>query len=112
MLRSACAGVTFVDTDYKELMGKKRDVVINTPTLHSMLTNVQLPRDGDVFLHSDEYAYPQAFPFSHISMLSNMRDAYYFPIQRSPTPNLLLPAPRHQFKPKAYLHSDADLRFS
>ncbi len=36
-------------------MKKKRDVVINTPELNSMLTDIQVPLEGDVLLRSNEY---------------------------------------------------------
>jgi tRNA wybutosine-synthesizing protein 4 len=39
-------------------MLKKRDVVTNTAALKSMLTNMQIPLDGDVLLRSDEYDFP------------------------------------------------------
>ena len=39
-------------------MLKKRDVVTNTAALNSMLTNMQMPLDGDVLLRSDEYDFP------------------------------------------------------
>jgi hypothetical protein len=39
-------------------MLKKRDVVTNTTALNSMLTNMQIPLDGDVLLRSDEYDFP------------------------------------------------------
>ena len=39
-------------------MLKKRDVVMNTAALNSMLTNMQIPLDGDVLLRSDEYDFP------------------------------------------------------
>jgi hypothetical protein len=39
-------------------MLKKRDAVTNTTALNSMLTNMQIPLDGDVLLRSDEYDFP------------------------------------------------------
>jgi hypothetical protein len=39
-------------------MLKKRDVVTHTAALNSMLTNMQIPLDGDVLLRSDEYDFP------------------------------------------------------
>jgi hypothetical protein len=59
---SSCKGVTFVDIDYKELMMKKRDVIITTAALNSVLTNMQVPLEGDVLLRSDEYAFPKLSP--------------------------------------------------
>jgi hypothetical protein len=47
-----------VDIDYKDLLLKKRDVVKNTVALNSMLTNMQIPLEGDVLLRSDEYGFP------------------------------------------------------
>jgi hypothetical protein len=47
-----------VDIDYKDLMLKKRDVVASTVALNSMLTDMQLPLEGDVLLRSDEYGFP------------------------------------------------------
>jgi hypothetical protein len=49
-------------------MMKKRDVIITTAALNSVLTNMQVPLEGDVLLRSDEYAFPKLFPPLYIRM--------------------------------------------
>jgi tRNA wybutosine-synthesizing protein 4 len=46
--------VKFIDIDYKDLMIKKRDMVISTKELFALLSNVEA-LGGDVLLQSDQY---------------------------------------------------------
>lgn len=45
----------FIDIDYIDLILKKRDVVQNTKELNSMLTNLEVMKEGDLLLRSDQY---------------------------------------------------------
>lgn len=47
--------VIFVDVDYPDLMARKRDIVVQTTELNAMLTDVELPVTGNIFLRSNEY---------------------------------------------------------
>ncbi|RDW85720.1 hypothetical protein BP5796_04045 [Coleophoma crateriformis] len=50
-----CQDVKFIDIDYKDLMLKKRDVVMKTLELKSMFSNLEAGNSGDVLLRSDQY---------------------------------------------------------
>lgn len=51
----ASEGCKFIDIDYKDLMLKKRAVVLDTHELNLMFTNIEQDQSGEILLRSDQY---------------------------------------------------------
>ncbi|KAI9798004.1 MAG: tRNA methyltransferase ppm2 [Candelina submexicana] len=51
----ACHNVVFIDVDYGKLMAKKCEVILRTPELHELLSNISRAADQGVLLRSDHY---------------------------------------------------------